>query len=94
MSCIDRDRNALDEGDVVEDAAGLLWLVRNDGLNAVRLAADREGVRNAGGKQLKTWTVARAAYEPGIGPLNDMTCQQVRSGKRSSRFHPSRPTSL
>jgi len=29
---IDRDRNALDEGDVVEDAASLLWLVRNDGL--------------------------------------------------------------
>ena len=44
---IDRDRNALDEGDVVEDAAGLLWLVRNDGLNAARLAADRESVRNA-----------------------------------------------
>jgi len=30
---IDRDRNTLYEGDVVEDAAGLLWLVRNDGLN-------------------------------------------------------------
>jgi hypothetical protein len=29
---IDRDHNTLDEGDVVEDAAGLLWLVRNDGL--------------------------------------------------------------
>jgi hypothetical protein len=29
---IDRDRNTLDEGDVVEDAAGLLWLVLNDGL--------------------------------------------------------------
>ena len=29
---IDRDRNALDEGDVVEDAASLLWLVRNDGI--------------------------------------------------------------
>jgi hypothetical protein len=29
---IDRDRNTLNEGDVVEDAAGLLWLVRNDGL--------------------------------------------------------------
>ena len=29
---IDRDRNTLYEGDVVEDAAGLLWLVRNDGL--------------------------------------------------------------
>jgi hypothetical protein len=27
---IDRDRNTLYEGDVVEDAAGLLWLVRND----------------------------------------------------------------
>jgi hypothetical protein len=29
---IDRDRNTLYEGDVVEDAVGLLWLVRNDGL--------------------------------------------------------------
>jgi hypothetical protein len=29
---IDRDRNTLYEGDVVEDVAGLLWLVRNDGL--------------------------------------------------------------
>ena len=29
---IDRDHNTLYEGDVVEDAAGLLWLVRNDGL--------------------------------------------------------------
>jgi hypothetical protein len=29
---IDRDRSTLYEGDVVEDAAGLLWLVRNDGL--------------------------------------------------------------
>jgi len=28
---IDRDRNTLDNGDV-EDAGGLLWLVRNDGL--------------------------------------------------------------
>ena len=29
---IDRDRNTLYEGDVVEDAGGQLWLVRNDGL--------------------------------------------------------------
>ena len=29
---IDRDRSTLYEGDVVEDAAGLLWLVLNDGL--------------------------------------------------------------
>ena len=29
---IDRDHNTLYEGDVVEDAGGRLWLVRNDGL--------------------------------------------------------------
>ena len=29
---IDRNHNTLYEGDVVEDTAGRLWLVRNDGL--------------------------------------------------------------
>ena len=29
---IDRDRNTLYEGNVVEDAGGRLWLVRNGGL--------------------------------------------------------------
>jgi len=52
---IDRDRNTLYEGDVVEDAAGLLWLVRNDGLKRrgdwlpIEKAADMRAVNSEPG---------------------------------------------